>query len=112
MQRAIPVCPSLATKNITPHVIRHTTALHLLQAGVDIATIALGLGHESIETTHRYLQAALAMKEKALAKLDPLEGEWKRCQADDALLTFLTSLSSCQGVSHEIVAPYSFANFP
>ena len=92
VQRAIPVCPSLATKNITPHVIRHTTAMHLLQSGVDIATIALWLGHESIETTHMYLQADLAMKEKALAKLDPLEGEWKRFQADDALLTFLTSL--------------------
>jgi site-specific recombinase XerD len=92
IQRATPACPSLATKHITPHVIRHTTAMHLLQAGVDIATIALWLGHESIETTHMYLQADLAMKEKALAKLDPLEGEWKRFQADDPLLTFLTSL--------------------
>src|SRR6266516_2811664 len=71
---------------------RHTTAMHLLQAGVDIATIALWLGHESIETTHMYLQADLAMKEKALAKLDPLEGEWKRFQADDPLLTFLNAL--------------------
>ena len=74
IQRAVAACPSLATKNITPHVIRHTTAMHLLQAGVDIATIALWLGHESIETTHMYLQADLAMKEQALAKLDPLEG--------------------------------------
>jgi len=92
VQRAIPACPSLATKNITPHVVRHSTAMHLLQAGGDIATMALWLGHESIETTHMYLQADLAMKEKALAKLDPLEGEWKRFQADDPLLTFLTSL--------------------
>jgi len=92
IQRAIPACPSLATKNITPHVIRHSTAMHLLQAGVDIATIALWLGHESIETTHMYLQADLAMKEKALEKLDPIEGRWKRFQADDPLLTFLTSL--------------------
>ena len=66
--------------------------MHLLQAGVDIATIALWLGHESIETTHMYLQADLAMKEKALEKLDPLEGGWKRFQADDPLLTFLNSL--------------------
>jgi integrase len=66
--------------------------MHLLQAGVDIATIALWLGHESIETTHLYLQADLAMKEQALAKLNPLEGGWKRFQADDPLLTFLTSL--------------------
>jgi integrase/recombinase XerD len=92
VQRAIPACPSLATKKISPHVIRHTTAMHLLQAGVDIATIALWLGHESIETTHGYLQADLAMKEKALGKLDPIEGEWQRFQADDPLLAFLASL--------------------
>jgi integrase/recombinase XerD len=92
VQRAISVCPSLATKNITPHVVRHSTAMHLLQAGVDIATIALWLGHESIETTHVYLQADLAMQEKALEKLDPLAGEWQRFQADDPLLAFLNSL--------------------
>ena len=91
MQRAIPTCPSLATKHLTPHVVRHTTAMHLLQAGVDIATIALWLGHESIETTHMYLQADLAMQEKALEKLDPLAGVWKRFHADDPLLTFLNS---------------------
>ena len=50
--------------------------MHLLQAGVDMATIALWLGHESIDTTHMYLQADLAMKEKALEKLEPIEGEW------------------------------------
>jgi integrase/recombinase XerD len=92
MQRAIPACPSLATKHITPHVIRHSTAMHLLQAGGDIATIALWLGHESIETTHVYLQADLAMQEKALEKLDPIEGIWKRFQTDDSLLMFLNSL--------------------
>ena len=92
VQRAVTACPSLATKKISPHVIRHTTAMHLLQAGVDIATIALWLGHESIETTHGYLQADLAMKEKALAALDPIAGEWKRFHADDPLLAFLASL--------------------
>jgi len=66
--------------------------MHLLQAGVDIATIALWLGHESIETTHMYLHADLAMKEKALEKLTPIEGEWQRFQADDALLAFLAAL--------------------
>ena len=66
--------------------------MHLLQAGVDIATIALWLGHESIETTHGYLQADLAMKEKALGKLAPIEGEWQRFHADDPLLAFLASL--------------------
>jgi integrase/recombinase XerD len=92
MQRALPACPSLATTHITPHVVRHTTAMHLLQAGVDIATIALWLGHESIETPHVYLQADLAMQEQALEKLGPLAGGWKRFQADDPLLTFLASL--------------------
>ena len=92
MREAETVRAAVAALAADPHMIRHTTAMHLLQAGVDIATIALWLGHESIETTHMYLQADLAMKEKALAKLDPLEGEWKRFQSDDALLTFLTSL--------------------
>jgi integrase/recombinase XerD len=92
LQRATLACPSLATKHISPHVIRHTTAMHLLQAGIDIATIALWLGHESIETTHVYLETDLAMKEKALKKLDPIEGAWKRFQADDPLLAFLASL--------------------
>ena len=92
IQRAIPACPSLATKPISPHVIRHTTAMHLLQAGVDIATIALWLGHESIETTHVYLETDLAMKEKALEKLAPIEGTWQRFHADDPLLAFLASL--------------------
>lgn len=92
IQRAVASCPSLATKPISPHVIRHTTAMPLLQAGVDIATMALGLGHESIDTTHMSLQADLAMTEKALEKLAPPEGAWKRFQADDPLLAFLASL--------------------
>ena len=92
VQRAVVACPSLATKSISPHVIRHTTAMHLLQAGVDIATIALWLGPESIDTTHVYLQADLARQEQALEKLDPLAGEWKRFHADDPLLTFLNTL--------------------
>jgi integrase len=92
VQRATDACPSLATKTVSPHVVRHTTAMHLLQAGVDIATIALWLGHKSIETTHVYLQADLAMKEKALGKLHPIEGEWIRFHADDPLLAFLASL--------------------
>jgi len=92
VQRAVVVCPSLATKAISPHVIRHTTAMHLLQAVVDIATIALWLGHESIDTTHMYLQADLAMKEKALEKLEPIEGAWQRFHADDSLLAFLAAL--------------------
>ena len=91
-QKALPHCPSLATKRITPHLVRHSTALHLLQAGVDIATIALWLGHESIETTHVYLETDLSLKEKALAKLDPVETELVRFKADDPLLAFLSAL--------------------
>ena len=85
-------CPSLLTRPITPHLIRHTTATHLLQAGLDIATIALWLGHESIETTHVYLEADLATKEQALQKLTPVEDQKARFTADDPLLAFLTSL--------------------
>ena len=92
VQRAIAACPSLATKTVSPHVVRHTTAMHLLQAGGDIATIALWLGHESIDTTHVYLQADLAMQEKALGKLDPIDGKWSRFHADDPLLAFLALL--------------------
>jgi integrase/recombinase XerD len=92
VQRAVVACPSLETKPISPHVLRHTTAMHLLQAGVDMATIALWLGHESIDTTHMYLQADLAMKEKALEKLEPIEGAWQRFHADDPLLAFLAAL--------------------
>ncbi len=66
--------------------------MHLLQAGIDIATIALWLGHESIETTHIYLEADLATKERALQKLAPVEDQSMRFTAADPLLAFLTSL--------------------
>ncbi len=66
--------------------------MHLLQAGVDIATIALWLGHESIETTHIYLTTDLTVKERALQKLEPFEGDISRFHADDTLLNFLASL--------------------
>jgi integrase/recombinase XerD len=91
-QSAAVRCPSLCTRPITPHLLRHTTAPHLLQAGIDIATIALGLGHESIETTHVYLEADLATKEQALQKLVPVEEQGARFIADDPLLAFLTAL--------------------
>lgn len=85
-------CPSLEKKRVTPHVLRHTTAMHLLQAGVDIAVIALWLGHESIETTHGYVEADLRMKELALNKLTPAQGRSSRFQPKDELLRFLAAL--------------------
>ena len=63
--RAVAKCPSLANKRISPHVFRHSAAMHLLQAGVDITVIALWLGHESIQTTHGYIEADLATKPKS-----------------------------------------------
>jgi len=65
---------SLKAKRVTPHVLRHTTAMDLLQAGVDRSLIALWLGHESVETTQIYFEANLAMKEQALARTAPLNG--------------------------------------
>lgn len=86
------VCLSLQCKHVSPHVLRHTAAMELLQAGVDTTVIALWLGHESIETTHIYLEADLAMKEKALAKTRPHDGCPGTYKPDDALLAFLKAL--------------------
>ena len=92
VHRASTDCPSLLTKRVTPHVLRHTTAMHLLQSGVDITVIALWLGHESIETTHGYVEADLASKQKALDKLAPAQGQIERFQPQDELLRFLSAL--------------------
>jgi len=92
VQRAIPSCPSLQAKRVFPHVSRNSTAMHLLQSGVDITVIALWLGHESLETTHGYVQADLRMKEQALGKLAPVGGSVSRFKPDDALLAFLAAL--------------------
>ena len=73
-------------------VIRHTTAMHLLQAGVDISVIALWLGHESPVTTHQYVEADLAMKEQALAKLHEPDAKIKRYRAPATLIDFLKTL--------------------
>ena len=86
------VCPSLKDKRVTVHVLRHTMALDLLQAGVDRSVIALWLGHESVETTQIYLEATLAMKEQALAKTTGLNGRPGRYRPGDRLLGFLNSL--------------------
>lgn len=85
-------CSTLARKRVTPHVLRHTTAVHLLEAGVDRAIIALWLGHEGVETTQMYLDADLAMKERALARTAPPNVGRQRFRPKDSLLTFLESL--------------------
>jgi site-specific recombinase XerD len=85
-------CPSLKGKRVTPHVLRHTCAMLLRAKGVDIATIALWLGHESTQTTHIYEHADHALKEKAIARTAPLGAKPTRYRPSDALLTFLEAL--------------------
>lgn len=84
--------PELAKQRISPHVLRHSTAMHLLQSGVDITVIALWLGHENPATTHTYIEADLAMKEQALNALQPVKNTPLRFQPDDRLLKFLQGL--------------------
>jgi len=85
-------CPSLGGKQITPHVLRHTCAMQLLQAGVDTSVIALWLGHEGVETTQIYLHADLSLKERALARTTPRNVAPGRYRPPDALLAFLEGL--------------------
>jgi len=85
-------CATLRDKRVTPHVLRHTTAMELLQAGVDRSVIALWLGHESVETTQIYLDANLALKEDALKKTAPVNTTIGRFKPDDQLLSFLRML--------------------
>jgi site-specific recombinase XerD len=84
--------PQLIKRPISPHTIRHTTAMHLLQSGVDISVIALWLGHESPTTTHQYVEADLAMKDRALARLQDPKAKLRRYRAPDSLLEFLKGL--------------------
>ena len=90
--RATAEQPSLANKRVSPHTLRHTSAMHLLQSGVPFNVIALWLGHESTTTTHRYVEADLAMKEKALARLQAPDTKMGRYKAPDTLLRFLQTL--------------------
>jgi integrase len=90
--RAATQIRSLAKKRISPHTIRHTTAMHLLQSGVAFNVIALWLGHESPNTTHRYVEADLTMKEKALARLEEPKTKMRRYRPADTLMTFLQQL--------------------
>ena len=85
-------CPSLGKKRVTPHVLRHTAAMELLQAGVDRALIAIWLGHESLDTTQVYLDADLELKRTVLDKVTPLQNRPGRYRPDDKLLSYLKSL--------------------
>ena len=85
-------CPTLATKAVSPHVLRHTAAMNLLHAGVDTSVIALWLGHESTEATQIYLHADMAIKERALARTTPVGVKPGRYRPADALLAFLEAL--------------------
>jgi integrase/recombinase XerD len=85
-------CPSLKKKRVTPHVLRHSAAMQLLQNGVDRTVIALWLGHESVETTQMYIQADIQLKEKAMARTKPVTAQPGRYRPDDRLLAFLEAL--------------------
>ena len=85
-------CPSLASKTITTHTLRHTAAMRLLHAGTDTSVIALWLGHEQAETTQIYLHADLALKERALARTTPATAKPGRYTPPDKLLAFLEAL--------------------
>ena len=90
--KATGVCPSLAEKSVTMHVLRHSAAMRLLRAGIDTSVIALWLGHEQIETTQIYLHADLEIKERALDKTAPIETKPGRFRPTDKLLAFLEAL--------------------
>jgi integrase/recombinase XerD len=85
-------CPTLRDRRISPHLVRHSTAMHLLQAGVDLTVIALWLGHESPTTTHMYVEADLKMKQQALEKIPPAHPGAGRYRPPDKLLAFLEGL--------------------
>lgn len=84
--------PELVEMRISPHTLRHTTAMHLLQSGVDISVIALWLGHESPSTTHMYIEADLKMKEQALARVQSPNVMAARYIPTEPLIDFLRSL--------------------
>jgi len=94
VKRASKSCSSLKSKTISPHTFRHSTAMSLLQSGIDISTIAIWLGHESIETTHKYMVADIKLKEKALQKLHEPDAKRKlqRYHPSNDVLSFLNSL--------------------
>lgn len=92
VQTAAGRCATLRAKRVSPHVFRHTTAMHMLQADVNLAIISMWLGHESAETTHQYVEANLDMKDRALSKIEEVKTKRVRYRAGDKLLQFLDGL--------------------
>jgi site-specific recombinase XerD len=92
VQAAATKYPALAKMSVSPHTVRHSTAMSLLQSGVNESEIALWLGHESPSTTHMYIEADLEMKERALARLTPPEIKPARYRPPKALMRFLQAL--------------------
>jgi integrase/recombinase XerD len=89
---AAPSCPTLRDKKVSPHVLRHSAAMRLLSAGIDVSVIALWMGHENIATCQIYIHADLALKERALARTAPRDAPPGRYQPPDAVLAFLDGL--------------------
>lgn len=92
VKKATKQCPTLKKKKISPHVLRHSTAMELLHHGVDRTVIALWLGHEKVDTVQVYLHADMKLKEQALNKVTPKDSKLKRFRPDDELLEFLNSI--------------------
>ncbi|HLF40039.1 MAG TPA: tyrosine-type recombinase/integrase [Acidimicrobiia bacterium] len=92
VNRATAQCPSLASKQVTPHTLRHSCAMELLRHGVDTSVIALWLGHEKLQSTQAYLHADLTIKQRALDRMNPTSPNGGRYRPPDRLLTFLQSL--------------------
>jgi integrase/recombinase XerD len=92
VKRASESCPSLRTKHVTTHTLRHTAAMRLLHSGVDATVIALWLGHEQVATTSAYLHADMSQKERAIARVTPPDTKPGRYRPPDTLLAFLESL--------------------
>ena len=92
VRAAAQVCPSLRTKKVSAHTLRHTAAMRLLLSGVDVTVIALWLGHEQVTTTNVYLHADMSQKERAIARTTPPNTTPGRYRAPDTLLAFLEAL--------------------
>jgi len=92
IQQALQSCPSLKDRAISPHTFRHTCAMHLLQEGTDLVSIALLLGHATCSTTHHYIEADLKLKQKTLEKLPPLQLKLGDFKPTDRILAFLETL--------------------